>query len=174
MFFIKITHKKLFYDAIFHPKKHAAFRLLPIGKLIQFLFILALIISIPSYIEFIDGLRHQKSSVDGLANFLTNINWLLYPLSFVFIVLFNMTLIVLQASFYGGGAYILLQLFRRRGEYRMVWRTASFSMIPGILITTVLAYLFSASSWFYFIAILLTIIYLVIAVQKYPKKPPIK
>ncbi|GEK33936.1 DUF1189 family protein [Kurthia sibirica] len=171
---MKITHYRLFLDSLLHPKKHAAFRLLSIGKLIQFLFLIALLISIPASIQFIEGLSTQKAATEGLSSFLHAINWLLYPLSFLFIIIFNITILFIQASLYALLALCLLKFFQRRGEYRMLWRTAAFSMILGVLLSTVLSFFFTDQLAFHLLAIAITTIYLLIAIQKYPKQATAK
>lgn len=168
---MKITYWQLLKDALLHPKKHAAYRLLPIGKLIQYLFLLSIIITIISFIQFALGFNQQANSIEGLQQYIGGIQWLMYPLSFLFLFIMNTSLLFIRVSIYAAVGLIFIHLLHRRGEYRMLWRTATFSMTCGFLFSTCLSFFNLTSPWISLISAGITIFYLSIATQKYPKKP---
>lgn len=164
---MQITHWQLLKDALLYPKKHAAYRLLPIGKIIQYIFLLSTIITIISFIQFVLGF----SEIEGLQQYIGEIKWLLYPLSLLFLVTMNTALLFIRISIYAAIGILIIHLLHRRGEYRMLWRTATFSMTCGFLVSAILSFFNITSLWVSFSSALITLLYLYIAIQKYPKQP---
>lgn len=168
---MKITIWQLFKDALFQPKKHAAYRLLSIGKIMQYLLVLASLITVISFIQFSLGFGQQQHTIEGFSEFMANIQWLLYPLSFIFLFIMNTSMLMIRVSIYAALALVLLNLFKRRGEYRMLWRTAALSMTLGYLVSTILSFFSYTSFWIAAGSAFITLCYLYFAIQKYPKQP---
>ncbi|MBQ0140345.1 MAG: DUF1189 family protein [Kurthia sp.] len=166
-----MTIWQLFKDALLHPKKHAAYRLLPIGKVIQYLFLLSTIITLISFTQFTLGFGEQTNSIEGLAQYIDGIEWLLYPLSLIFLFIMNTSLLFIRVSIYAAIGLLFIYFLHRRGEYRMLWRTATFSMTLGFLLSTILSFFNLTSLWISFISAIITLVYLYIALKKYPKQP---
>lgn len=171
---MKIPQWRLLIDALIHPKKHAAYRLLPIGKTMQFLFLLIFFISIGTFINFTFNLDEQNSTLEGMAPYISEIKWLLYPLAFIFLFIFNTALLFIRVSFYAAVGLLLLKVTERRGEYRMLWRTATFSTTLGYLLTSTLSFFLPSAMWITLLGFLITMTYLWIAIRKYPKQPKTK
>ncbi|MBW9234899.1 DUF1189 domain-containing protein, partial [Leptospira santarosai] len=70
---------QLFLASITSPKKIAAFRLLPIGKVLTYVFFSVTILSILSFIQFTTGLKDDTSSIVGLLDYVEDMEWILYP-----------------------------------------------------------------------------------------------
>lgn len=168
---MKIPHWRLLIDALIHPQKHAAYRLLPIGKTMQFLFLLIFFISIGTFINFTLNLGEQNSSLEGMTPYISEIKWLLYPLAFIILFTFNTALLFIRVSFYAAIGLLLLKMIARRGEYRMLWRTATFSTTLGYLVTSILSFFIPSAMWITLLGFMLTLIYLWVAIRKYPKQP---
>lgn len=171
---MKTSFFQLFKDALYHPKKHAAYRLLSIGKTIQYLFILITIVTICSFIKFTFSLGNEADTLHEITPYLNDIKWLLYPLAFLFLFIMNTAFLFIRVSFYAFIGLFLLKLLQRRGEYRMLWRTATFSMSLGYLLTTGLSFFLPSTFWLTLLGFVLTVSYLVIAVRKYPVQPKVK
>lgn len=171
---MKIPLRKLYIDAIFHPKKHAAYRLLSIGRTIQFLFSLVLFITVCAFIKFSFALGDQNDMIEGMSTYMNDIQWLLYPLAFIFLFIINTALLFIRVSFYAAVGLLLLKILSRRGEYRMLWRTASFSITLAFLLTTILSYFLPSSPILTLGGFAVTVLYLFIAIKKYPVQPKAK
>ena len=63
---------QLLLASISNPKKIAAFRLLPIGKVIQYVFFFVVILSLLSFVHFITGFKTDSSSIDGSLDYVEN------------------------------------------------------------------------------------------------------
>lgn len=168
---MNISHRKLFLDALFSPKKHGAYRLLPIGKVIQFTFLLTFLMTILSFFGFSNGFSVEQNQLIGFENYFNSIKWLLYPLSFITLWISIIVLFYVQISIYAGIALMYIVYTNRRGEYRMLWRTATFSSTLGFVLSNLLSFTTIPSFLILLLSSGITFFYLLIAVQKYPKQP---
>ena len=161
---------QLFKESLHSPKKIAAFRLVPIGKVMQYIFIYIFLLTILSFISFINGISLQQESMEGFLVYFSEIEWLLYPFAFVFLFVLNTLFIFVRISVFGYIAQILLKLKKRRGEYRHLWRSALFaSTLPMLL--TLLFTIFQWSNTFTQLVVYgLTLLYLYLATTYYPKQ----
>ncbi len=160
----------LFKESLLSPKKIAAFRLVPIGKVMQYIFIYIFLLTILSFISFINGISLQQESMEGFLVYFSEIEWLLYPFAFVFLFVLNTLFIFVRISVFGYIGQIILSLRKRRGEYRHLWRSALFaSTLPMLL--TLLFTIFQWSNTFTQLVIYgLTLLYLYLATTYYPKQ----
>lgn len=160
----------LFKESLLSPKKIAAFRLVPIGKVMQYIFIYIFLLTILSFISFINGISLQQESMEGFLVYFSEIEWLLYPFAFVFLFVLNTLFIFVRISVFGYIGQIILSLRKRRGEYRHLWRSALFaSTLPMLL--TLLFTIFQWSNTFTQLVIYgLTFLYLYFATTYYPKQ----
>ncbi|MGG0658624.1 DUF1189 family protein [Rummeliibacillus pycnus] len=168
---MKIKHWQLFKDSLFHPKKLAAYRLLPIGKVIQYVLLLVTFVSIISFIQFLAGVGGETSQIKGLQEYLNDIKWLIYPFSFVLLFIINSFSVFVQISIYAIVGLGILKFLKKRGEYRHIWRTASFAITLSIIFTTVSIFFQVNNRIISSIGIIITAIYLVQACRKYPNQP---
>ncbi|GEK32062.1 hypothetical protein KZO01_23710 [Kurthia zopfii] len=168
---MNISHRRLLLDALFSPKKHGAYRLLPIGKVIQFTFLLTFIMTILSFFSFSNGFNVEQSQIAEFESYFNSIKWLLYPLSFITLWISIIVLFYVQISIYAAIALMYVVYSNRRGEYRMLWRTATFSSTFGFILSNLLSFTATPSFIILLLSSGITISYLFIAVQKYPKQP---
>lgn len=167
-----IKHSQLFIDSLIHPKKLAAYRLLSIGKIIQYVFLLIGIVTIFSFIRFLTGVDESSFVIEGLTQYIEEIQWLLYPFALLFLTLTTTILIFVRISLYAFVGIILLKLFSRRGEYRFMWRTAALAITWSTLLSIPITLIDIGSSLLEnLIGITITVILLIIASLKYPKLP---
>ena len=161
---------QLLLASISNPKKIAAFRLLPIGKVIQYVFFFVVILSLLSFVHFITGFKTDSSSIDGLLDYVENMEWILYP--FAFIIQFIMTTLILfvRISLMAFGGMLILKLLKRRGDYRHVWRTTAFAYTSPTILSIFFLYIGVSDGWIFIVTTVLCMIYLALALKYYPQK----
>ncbi|NLY78609.1 MAG: DUF1189 family protein [Lysinibacillus sp.] len=164
-----MKHSQLFIHSLFQPKKLASYRLLTIGKVIQYVFILVTIVTIISFVQFLTGVNETALQFEDLQQYVKVIQWLLYPFALLFLFLTSTTLLFLRISIYALVGTILLKIMKRRGEYRHMWRTSAFAITWSTLLSILFVYLPIPSLFGTSINVIITIILLIIAASKYPK-----
>lgn len=155
------------------PKKQAAVRIMQIGKIMQYIFLFIALLTLVSFIEWIFGFDTATGSIEGLIEFVDEIEWLLYPFALVFLFVSTTLYHFIKISLFALIALLLLNARKRRGEYRHLWRTTALS----VTVPTLLAFALSFSNlglWVSLATSMLTIVYLYLAIGYYPKKPPMQ
>lgn len=161
---------QLFLASITSPKKIAAFRLLPIGKVLLYVFLFVTILSILSFIQFTSGFEDDSSSIDGLLDYVEDMEWILYPFAFITQFIMSTLLLFVRISIMAFVGMMILKVWKRRGDYRHVWRTTVFAYtVPTVLS---IAFLFTnlSDGWITISTSIVCVIYLVLALKYYPKK----
>lgn len=166
-----VKHSQIFIDSLIHPKKLAAYRLLTIGKTIQYVFLLIAIITIYPFVQFLTGVTETSYNIQGLTDYVEDIQWLLYPFALVLLALTSTILLFIKISIYAYVGVVILKLKQRRGEYRHMWRTAALAITWPTLLSVLLSIVGSSSLVTILIDIVITIPLLIIASTKYPKLP---
>jgi len=161
---------QIFKASLHSPKKIAAFRLIPIGKVMQYIFSYIFIMSVISFILFMNGISDQQTSMEGLLEYFSEIQWLLYPFAFIFLFVLNTLLIFVQISIFAYIGTIILYLSKRKGEYRHIWRTTLFASTVPMLLSILATFLQWTSSYVQVAIYLITFVYLVLATKYYPIK----
>lgn len=168
---IMVKHSQLFIDSLIHPKKLAAYRLLTIGKTIQYVFLLIAVISIFSFSQFLSGVSESIYNIEGLTEYVEDIQWLLYPFAFILQTIMTTILLFVKISIYAFIGVVLLKLMSRRGEYRHMWRTAALAITWGTLLTILFSIIQLSNSLSTLIEAIITIFILALSSIKYPKIP---
>lgn len=166
-----VKHSQLIIDSLFHPKKLAAYRLLSIGKVIQYVFLLIGIVTIFSFVQFVTGISADSFNIKGLTDYVKDIQWLLYPFAFILLTIGTTFLFFLQISIYALIGIILLKGLHRRGEYRHMWRTAALAITWSTLLSIIFPFFPIPGEIATLIGFLITFILLIFASMKYPKVP---
>lgn len=161
---------QLFKASLMEPKKQAAVRIMTIGKIMRFVFVFILFMTVISFIELALGLSDTTNDVEGLLQFVEEIEFLLYPFAFVFLFVSTTLYHFLKISFFALIGVLFIKLKKRKGEYRHLWRTAALSVTFPTLISFVFSF-FGADLWISAAASLVTILYLYSATNYYPKQP---
>ncbi|MFB5087893.1 DUF1189 family protein [Psychrobacillus sp. PGGUH221] len=161
---------QLFKASLHSPKKIAAFRLIPIGKVMQYIFIYILVITSISFVQFINGISIQQANMEGLLEYFQEIQWLLYPFSFIFLFVLNTLLIFVRISIFAYVGVIILSLLKRKGEYRHLWRSTLFASTIPMLISVVVAFFNISTGYIQFFIYFVTFVYLFLACKHYPIK----
>ncbi|QBP40896.1 DUF1189 family protein [Paenisporosarcina antarctica] len=161
---------QIFIASITNPKKIAAFRLLPIGKVLQYVFLFVTILSVLSFINFTTGFRENSSSIEGLLDHVEDIEWIIYPFAFIIQFIMTTLLLFIRISLVAFGGMFILKLLNRRGDYRHVWRSTAFAYTTPTIISLVFLYTGLTDGWITIIATLICIFYLGLALKYYPQK----
>lgn len=161
---------QLLLASISNPKKIAAFRLLPIGKVIQYVFFFVVILSLLSFVHFITGFKTDSSSIDGLLDYVENMEWILYPFAFIIQFIMTTLLLFVRISLMAFGGMLILKLLKRRGDYRHVWRTTAFAYTSPTILSIFLLYIGVSDGWIFIVTTVLCMIYLALALKYYPQK----
>lgn len=169
-----MKHSQLFIDSLIHPKKLAAYRLLPIGKVIQYTFLLISLVTVFSFGRFTAGVSIDTFEIIGLTEYIEEIKWLLYPATFIMLFVFTTMLIFAQIALYALAGLFILKVMKRRGEYRHIWRTTTFAITWATLLSVLSTYLPISDTIISIFSLLLTITLLIVAFTKYPKQPTAK
>jgi hypothetical protein len=161
---------QLLLASIFNPKKIAAFRLLPIGKVIQYVFFFVIILSLLSFVHFITGFKTDSTSIDGLLDYVENMEWILYPFAFIIQFIMTTLLLFVRISLMAFGGMLILKLLKRRGDYRHVWRTTAFAYTSPTILSIFFLYIGVSDGWIFIVTTVICIIYLALALKYYPQK----
>lgn len=164
-----VKHSQLFIHSLFQPKKLAAYRLLTIGKVIQYVFILITIVTTFSFIQFLMGVSETALQFEELQQYVKDIQWLLYPFAFLLLFLTTTILLFVKISIYAFVGILILKIFKRRGEYRQIWRTSAFAITWSTLLSILFSFTSISSLVGSSVNSIITIILLIIAATKYPK-----
>lgn len=148
----------------------AAFRLIPIGKVMQYIFSYIFIMSIISFVYFINGISEQQESMEGLLEYFSQIQWLLYPFSFLFLFVLNTLFIFVRISIFAYIGSIVLLMRKRKGEFRHIWRTALFASTVPMLLTILFALLNFSNNYIQLLIYILSLVIIVLATKYYPVK----
>ncbi|HSJ36588.1 MAG TPA: DUF1189 family protein [Planococcus sp. (in: firmicutes)] len=152
------------------PKKQAAVRILPIGKIMRFVFLFILLLTIAAFIEFTIGLDSVSGDLEGLLVYIEEIEWLLYPLAFILLFVSTTLYHFIKISLFAWIGMAILKWMKRRGEYRQLWRTAALAVTFPTILSFALGFMVE-NLWLPLLVSMLTIIYLYLAVKYYPKMP---
>ena len=161
---------QLFKASLHSPKKIAAFRLIPIGKVMQYVFIYIFLMTAISFIGFVNGISEQQQNVEGLIEYFSDISWLIYPFAFIFLFVLNTMLIFVRISIFAYLGTLILQLLKRRGEYRHLWRTTLFASTVPMVLSILLAILHWSNDIFQIGIYVVTFVYLYLSLKYYPVK----
>ena len=161
---------QLFKASFATPKKLAAFRLLPIGKVMQYVFIFVAVLSILSFIDFARGFEQETTGISGLLEYVNDMQWILYPFALAIQFIMSTLLVFVRISIMAFVGLFLLKLLKRRGEYRHVWRTTAVSYTVPTLLSIILLLLNVKDSHITLATTAICLIYLLAALKYYPKK----
>ncbi|QHJ72449.1 4-hydroxy-3-methylbut-2-en-1-yl diphosphate synthase [Planococcus halotolerans] len=162
---------QLLKASFMEPKKQAAVRILSIGKIMRFVFLFILLLTIVAFVEFVIGLNSVSGDLEGLLVYIEEIEWLLYPLAFVLLFVSTTLYHFIKISLFAWIGMGILKIMKRRGEYRHLWRTAALSVTFPTILSFGIGFLVE-NEWLPLMLSLLTLVYLYMAIKYYPKKPP--
>lgn len=166
----QIKHSQLFIHSLFYPKKLAGYRILSIGRIIQYTFLLITVLTAFSFGQFVKG-GATNFLTGELAQFAEDLTFLVYILGLVFLFAMNTAVIFGKISIYAYVALLFANPMKKRAQYRQLWRTAALAITWEVILSIVFSILQIPSSISLLLFILITMTLLIIALTKYPKLP---
>lgn len=157
--------------AIHEPKKLAAFRILPIGKVFRYVFIFVALFTMLSFIRYIAADAVLFEASPELVEHGELIGGLIYPIAFLLQLVISTSYIFIRISILGYVGTLLLKLMKRRGEYRHMWRTSAIAITIPILLTIGLDFFPAMKGVSTGITSLVHFTYIAAAAKYYPKIP---
>src|SRR5574344_1217471 len=95
-----MTHTQLFIMSLTSPKKLGAVRFMPIGKVLQYAFLLITLLTVFSFARFTTGVADSTLDMSGLMEYVEDIRFLLYPVAFILLFIVNTLLMFARISLY--------------------------------------------------------------------------
>lgn len=133
----QIKHSQLYIDSLLYPKKLAAYRILSIGKVIQYTFLLITLQTAFSFGQFMAGDPSTFFSGE-LAEFAKDLEFLIYIIGAFFLFGMNTAVIFAKVSIYAYVGTLFAKAMKRRAEYRQLWRTTAFAITWEVLLSIIL------------------------------------
>jgi len=160
---------QLFLAAIHEPKKLAAFRLLPIGRVIRYVFLFILLMTLVSFTRFSLGDAELFEASPELNEYSKTIGGLIYPMAFIFQFVIATFYVFVRISIFAAIGIGIGKLMRRRTEYRFIWRTTAIAITVPLLLTIFLDFFHYQETFSNLFSSLIHIGYLLTALKYYPK-----
>lgn len=163
-----ISHMQLFIDSLISPKTLGAYRILSIGKVMQYAFLMIALLTAFSFGQFVTSGTDAIFGYSEIETYANEISWIVYPIAVVFLFVLNTSIYFIKVSLYALAGQFFVKPMKRRGEYRQVWRTSVFACTWATILT-MLGHLFPLSSTILtLISIFITMLFIIIALTKYP------
>ncbi|MFC4356131.1 DUF1189 family protein [Chryseomicrobium palamuruense] len=164
-----MSHLQIFKNSLISSKKHAAFRLMPMGKTMQYIFFFILLFTILGFYQFANGIGESAAQLEGVLDYFNEISWLLYPFAFLFLLVVQTLVIFLTLSVIAAAGFFIAPLLKRRADYRFLWRTTLFANTWSFLIQVVSYFLFPSMTYITWLTYMLTFVLVCLALRYYPK-----
>ena len=165
---MKISHMQLFIHSLTSPKKLGAYRILSIGKVMQYAFLMITLITAFSFGQFINAGTAEIFGYSEIEQYARNIQWIVYPIAIVFLFVLNTSIYFIKVSLYALAGQFFIKPMRRRGEYRQVWRTAVFASTWGTFLTMFGNLFMIPQTVITLSSIFITMFFIIVALTKYP------
>ena len=83
---MKISHTQLMIDSLTNPKKLGAYRILSIGKVMQYAFLMIALITAFSFGQFLSTGTDEIFGYTEIEQYIESIQWLVYPIAIILIM----------------------------------------------------------------------------------------
>ena len=113
----------------------AAFRILTVGKVIQYTFLLVAIMTAFSFGQFVQKGISSIQLYEEIQSYAEDLEWLIYIISVVFSFIMNTLLLYAKISAYAYVGLLIGKSMNRKLEYRHIWRTPAFSITWEVLLS---------------------------------------
>ncbi len=165
---------QIFRASLYEPKKLAAFRLLPIGKVFKYVFIFVAVFTIISFTRFLlDDTVLFENSPDLIEHGET-IGWLINPMAFMLQFVISTFYIFVRISIFAYIGSLLLTARKKRGNFLQIWRTSAIAMTVPILLTIGFDFFPIVEIYGLVLSSIVHFIYIFAATKYYPKQPQVK
>ena len=164
-----ISHTQLFLHSLIKPKMLAAYRILPVGKIIQYTFLLVLLMTAFSLGQFVNEGITSINGYEEIEQYVEDLQWLIYIISAILSFTMNTLILYAKISLYALVAFLFSKPFSKRAEYRHLWRTAALAITWEVIITIVFEIFITNNVIPTIVCIMITMTWVFIALSKYPK-----
>ncbi len=162
---------QIFLASLAEPKKLAAFRLLPIGKVFMYVFLFVTVFTMISFSRFFTGDAVLFEHSPDLAAHSDKIGPLIYPIAFFLQLVISIFYIFARISIFAYLGSLILTILKRRGNYLQIWRTSAIAMTVPIIVTLGFDFLPQLSAYSLVMTSVIHLIYIAAATKFYPKQP---
>lgn len=159
----------IFIASLTSIKKMAAFRLMGMGKTMQYIFLFIFIFSFLGFYQFVFSIGEPNGPLDGLVERFNEISWLLYPFAFLLLFIIQTLATFMKISIIAAIALLVAPLMKRKAEYRFLWRTTLFANTWAFIILFISYFLFNDADLIRYSTYLLTTLFVILALRYYPK-----
>ena len=165
---MKISHMQLLIHSLTSPKKLGAYRILSIGKVMQYAFLMITLITAFSFGQFTNSGTAEIFGYPEIEQYAQNIQWIVYPIAIVLLFVLNTSIYFIKVSLYALAGLFFIKPMKRRGEYRQVWRTAVFASTWGTFLTLFGNVVIISQTITTLGSIFITMFFIIVALTKYP------
>ena len=164
-----ISHTQLFLHSLIKPKMLAAYRILSVGKIIQYTFLLVLLMTAFSLGQFVNEGITSINSYEQIGHYAQNLQWLIYIISAILLFTMNTLILYAKISLYALVTFLFAKPFHKKAEYRHLWRTAALAITWEVIFTIIFSTLMLSKAITILICVVITMTWMFIALSKYPK-----
>ncbi|QUW22243.1 DUF1189 family protein [Sporosarcina sp. Marseille-Q4063] len=159
---------QLFIAGIYEPKKLAAFRLLPIGRVFKYVFMFIFLFTIISFGRFYLNDELLLEQNPDLIEHGAKIGWLIYPMALLLQLVISTFYVFIRITIFAYIGSLFLKLRRKRGNYLQIWRTSAIAMTVPMLLTIGFDFFPGIASNGFLISSIVHLLYILSAIKYYP------
>ena len=161
---------QLFIASIYEPKKLAAFRLLPIGKVFKYVFMFIFLFTIISFGRFYLNDELLVDQNPDLIEHGEKIGLLIYPMALLLQLVISTFYVFIRITIFAYIGSLFLSLRRKRANYLQVWRTSAFAMTIPMLLTIGFDFFPKIATNGFLLSSIVHLLYILAAIKYYPKQ----
>ncbi|MEK4627977.1 MAG: DUF1189 family protein [Solibacillus sp.] len=165
---MKISHMQLLIDSLTNPKKLGAYRILSIGKVMQYAFLMIALLTAFSFGQFLNNGTNEIFGYSEIEQYAKSIQWIVYPIALVMLFVMNTVVYFVKVSLYALAGQLFINPMKRRGEYRQVWRSAVFACTWATFITMFGSLFPISPTIMTLVSVFITMLFIILALTKYP------
>ena len=161
---------QLFVASFYEPKKLAAFRLLPIGKVFKYIFMFIFLFTIISFSRFYLNDELLFEGNPDLVDHGKKIGLLIYPMALLLQLVISTFYVFIRITIFAYIGSLFLNLRRKRSNYLQIWRTSAFAMTVPMLLTIGFDFFPKLATNGFLITSIIHLIYILTAIKYYPRQ----
>lgn len=165
---------RIFKSSLFDLKKIANGRMLPIGKTFTYVFLFVFTFTLISFSRFIFGDAELFEMSPELQEQSEKIGVLIYPIAFGLQLVIGVFYIFIRISLFAYIGTFFMKWMKKRGQYLQVWGTAAIAMTVPFILTIVADFFPEWKSYSLIATSIIHLIYIILALQYFPKQLPVK
>ena len=161
---------QLFIASLYEPKKLAAFRLLPIGKVFKYVFMFIFLFTIISFGRFYLGDELLVEQNPDLIEHGKKIGLLIYPMALLLQLVISTFYVFIRITIFAYIGSLFLNIRKKRSNYLQIWRTSAFAMTVPLLLTIGFDFSPKLAANGFLLTSIIHLLYILAAIKYYPKQ----